>query len=396
IQDYIRNSGDQDYPFTDQGRVLRVATPEDLQKQKEIEGRVPALIRETRQRATEKHGLDMKVVDVEPILGGELLTVYYVADDRVDFRSLVSDLASTHQTRIDMRHVGARDEARLVADYEKCGQHCCCKQFLKVLKPVSMKAAKMQKATLDPQKISGRCGRLMCCLRYEQESYEELKKKLPHRRTRVGTPEGPGLVIDTQILTQLVLVELEEDRRKVAVTVDDLCDPEACPPREEIQQTEPLVGRYPTDPGGDPEISAQRGRDRQARDEQRGEGRKKRRKRSSRKRGAGQTPAAGDKSDAFPKAGAGAPETGDQQGAATTKKKKKRRRRKKKTGSNAQAQKPDTGTGNASAGEANTPAAISESSGEQKTGEAGAHKRRPHKKRRKRKPRRGHKPGHDG
>ena len=134
----------------------------------------------------------MNVVDVEPILGQEQLTVYYMSEDRVDFRELVKDLASEFGTRIEMRQVGGRDEARLTADYEKCGQHCCCKNFLKVLKPISMRSAKTQKATLDPLKISGRCGRLMCCLRYEDETYTDLKKRLPHRKTRVGTPEGPG------------------------------------------------------------------------------------------------------------------------------------------------------------------------------------------------------------
>ena len=134
-----------------------------------------------------------------------------------------------------MRQVGARDEARLVADYEKCGQHCCCKNFLKVLQPVSMRSAKTQKATLDPLKISGRCGRLMCCLRYEDQTYKELKKNLPHRKTRVGTSEGPGLVMDGKILTQLVLVKLEYDNRQIAVPVEELIAPEDCPSREEVE-----------------------------------------------------------------------------------------------------------------------------------------------------------------
>jgi len=128
-----------------------------------------------------------------------------------------------------MRQVGARDEARLVADYERCGQHCCCKNFLKVLLPVSMRSAKQQKQSLDPRKISGRCGRLMCCLRYEDQTYRDLKKNLPHKKTRVGTPDGPGIVVDSQILTQLVLVELEHDSRQVAVPMEDLSDPETCP-----------------------------------------------------------------------------------------------------------------------------------------------------------------------
>jgi cell fate regulator YaaT (PSP1 superfamily) len=139
----------------------------------------------------ESHGLPMKVVEAEPILGGERLTFYYTSDDRVDFRELVREL-SRYRARIDMRQVGARDEARLTADYEKCGQYCCCKNFLKVLKPISMKSAKVQKATLDPVKISGRCGRLMCCLRYEDETYEIAAKKLPKRKARVGTPTATG------------------------------------------------------------------------------------------------------------------------------------------------------------------------------------------------------------
>ncbi|MEE2895023.1 MAG: regulatory iron-sulfur-containing complex subunit RicT, partial [Planctomycetota bacterium] len=180
-------------------------------------------------RLVADHGLEMSVVDVEPILGQEQLTVYYMSEDRVDFRDLVKALASEFGTRIEMRQVGGRDEARLTADYEKCGQHCCCKNFLKVLKPVSMRSAKQQKATLDPLKISGRCGRLMCCLRYEDQTYRELKANLPHRKTRVGTTEGPGLVVDGKILTQLVLVELEHDKRRIAVPIEELLDPDDCP-----------------------------------------------------------------------------------------------------------------------------------------------------------------------
>jgi hypothetical protein len=133
---------------------------------------------------------------------------YYLSEDRVDFRELVRRLAAELQTRIEMVQVNDREEARLVADYEKCGQHCCCRQFLKVLKPVSMRSAKVQKNTLDPQKISGRCGRLMCCLRYEDQTYSDLKKQLPHRKTLVESEDGIGVVLDSQILTQLVLIRI--------------------------------------------------------------------------------------------------------------------------------------------------------------------------------------------
>lgn len=221
--DYIENSGGRQYPFSTDGRALRVATPEDLDRQAQLEQSKHAL-RTDAKRIVESMALPMRVVDVEPILGAERLTVYFSSEDRVDFRDLVHRLQEAWGQRVDMRQVGARDEARVAADYERCGQYCCCKNFLKVLKPISMKSAKVQKATLDPLKISGRCGRLMCCLRYEDETYEDLRKRLPHRKTRVGTPEGDGIVVDAQILTQLVLVELDGGTR-VAVPVESLTEP---------------------------------------------------------------------------------------------------------------------------------------------------------------------------
>ena len=207
---YIENSGGKDYPFSTQGRVVRVATIEDLKQQEVLDAGKMDMIRFAK-RAIADANLPMKLVEVEPLLGGERIIFHFASEQWVDFRELVGVLAHEFRTRIELHQVNARDEARLVADYEKCGQHCCCKQFLKVLKPVSMKSAKVQKATLDPTKISGRCGRLMCCLRYEDETYDSLKKNLPHRQTRVITEEGPGTVLDTQILTQLVLVALDAE-----------------------------------------------------------------------------------------------------------------------------------------------------------------------------------------
>jgi cell fate regulator YaaT (PSP1 superfamily) len=226
--DYIDNSGGKDYPFHSKGRILRVATIEDLNAQSALDARRREAVKNARAIVAELQ-LAMKIVEAEPILGGECMTFYYMSEQRIDFRELVQRLASQFSTRIEMRQVGARDEARIVADYERCGQHCCCKNFLKVLKPVSMRQAKVQKATLDPLKISGRCGRLMCCLRYEDQTYRELKAKLPHRNTRVGTAEGPGVVVDSKILVQLVLVRLEHDMREIAVPVEELMDPNACP-----------------------------------------------------------------------------------------------------------------------------------------------------------------------
>lgn len=247
--EYIDSSGGRDFPFYDKGRVLRVATLEDMNQHAACEQAAHGMKLQAR-KAAEELGLTIRVVQAEPILGGETLTYYYLAeqsegaipgqpkeqgnrgpDPRLQAGKLRDALqrAAPEGARVEVRPVGARDEARLTADYERCGQHCCCKNFLKVLKPVPMRAAKQQKATLDPLKISGRCGRLMCCLRYEDESYRELAARLPHRKTRVGTPEGAGLVMDTQILTQLVLVKLEFDGREIAVPVEELIDPAEAP-----------------------------------------------------------------------------------------------------------------------------------------------------------------------
>lgn len=219
--DYIENSGGKDYPFSTHGKVLRVASVEDLQEQERLDLDRPKIMDFT-MKLIDHLKLPMKVVDVELLLGGERVIFHYISEQWVDFRGLVRQLASEYQTRIEMRQVNDREEARLVADYERCGQHCCCKQFLKVLKPVSMRSAKVQKATLDPAKISGRCGRLMCCLRYEDQTYETLRKKLPHRQSRVMTEDGPGTVIDSQILTQLVLVRLDDASSTAAYPVENI------------------------------------------------------------------------------------------------------------------------------------------------------------------------------
>ena len=220
LLDYIEQSGGGDFPFSQSGRVLRVATPQDTAEQQRLDSQRSQYLKIAR-NMVEVHRVPIKMVDVEFLLGGEKVIFYFYSEHRVDFRSLVRDMAHQLHARIDLRQVGARDEARLVADYEKCGQHCCCKQFLKVLTPISMRSAKMQKATLDPAKISGRCGRLMCCLRYEDQTYEELRKRLPPKHSRVRTAEGEAWVMDGQILTQLVLVQYD-DGRQVAVPMEGI------------------------------------------------------------------------------------------------------------------------------------------------------------------------------
>lgn len=244
IRDYIDASGGRDYPFFERGSILRIATPEDLRMFTEREADAQRIAAKCKELA-KFYVLDMTVVAAELTLEGERGVIYYYAEQRVDFREMVQEIASEFRTKLDMRQVGSRDEAKLVADYEKCGQHCCCKTFLKVLKPVSMRTAKQQKATLDPLKISGRCGRLMCCLRYEDSTYRDLKANLPHRKTRVGTMEGPGIVMGGQILTQLVEVKLEADSRHIAVPVEELMDPNECPAPGEYSESERRFGDAP-------------------------------------------------------------------------------------------------------------------------------------------------------
>lgn len=246
--EYIENSGGRKYPFYEQGRVVRVATKEDLDEQARLEQSKHGMRTVVRSRI-KANGLDMRLVEVEPLLGGERVVVYFSAEDRVDFRDLVKELQVDLKNRVELVQVGARDEARIVADYERCGQYCCCKNFLKVLKPISMKSAKIQKATLDPLKISGRCGRLMCCLRYEDETYDQLRKNLPHRKSRVGTPDGDGTVIDSQILTQLSKILLD-DGTVVAIAIEELTEPTHAKAPEKPERAERPKRREPRRAGG--------------------------------------------------------------------------------------------------------------------------------------------------
>jgi cell fate regulator YaaT (PSP1 superfamily) len=218
--EYIRNSGGRSFPFSDSGRVLRVATAQDMAVQKRLDDTRSDYLSKARELVA-RHKVAMKIVEVEQLLGQERIIFYFISEHRVDFRMLVRDMAHEFHARIELTQVGARDEARLVADYEKCGQHCCCKQFLKVLTPISMRSAKIQKGTLDPAKISGRCGRLMCCLRYEDQTYEDLRKRLPNRNTRVRTEKGEAWVLEGQILTQLVMLQFDDGER-TAVPMEEI------------------------------------------------------------------------------------------------------------------------------------------------------------------------------
>lgn len=325
--EYIENSGGRQYPFHDKGRVLRIATVEDLQEQERLEQRKNEL-RLIAKRQVERSGLPMQIIEAEPLLGGERIVVYFGAEDRIDFRDLVQDLQTEIGCKVELRQVGARDEARITADYERCGQYCCCKNFLKVLKPVSMKSAKVQKATLDPLKISGRCGRLMCCLRYEDETYEELRKNLPHRKSRVGTPDGDGVVLSTQILTQLALIKLD-DGTEAAYPIEDLTKPEhkTAPERPERRADKPVRERPRRAPRE--EQASEPSRDDEGGEDQ-GATKKKRRRRRKRKPSEGGGEASGSPQDA--KNTPSSADAGGGDGGGQPKKKKRRRRRRREGG----------------------------------------------------------------
>jgi cell fate regulator YaaT (PSP1 superfamily) len=219
MREYFADS-EADFSEGQAGKFVRYATPDDISEERHLR-KIAREEMECCRRFVKEMNLPMKIVDAEHVLGGERIIFYFMSDGRVDFRELVKRIAQEYQTRIEMRQIGSRDEARLLGDVESCGQQCCCQRFLKNLKPVNMRMAKMQKATLDPAKISGYCGRLKCCLRYEDETYTELKKRLPKKNTLVKTEHGRGKVVDAQILTQLVVVEYENGD-KAAVSVDEM------------------------------------------------------------------------------------------------------------------------------------------------------------------------------
>jgi cell fate regulator YaaT (PSP1 superfamily) len=218
---YAQNSGADFYRLKN-GRILRVATSVDLLEERKINEEAEEKLEFARRLVRERR-MPMKMVTCEQLFGGERIIYYYMSEVRVDFRELVRDLNHEYHTRVEMRQIGHRDEARLTADYEICGRECCCKNFLKTLRPVSMQMAKLQKSTLDPSKVSGRCGRLRCCLRYEHEGYTELNNRLPRIGLMVRVGEGLGTVVDRQVLTQLVMLEFEGGKRR-AYPVEDLLD----------------------------------------------------------------------------------------------------------------------------------------------------------------------------
>jgi cell fate regulator YaaT (PSP1 superfamily) len=194
------------------GQILREMTSEDASELSHIHAKERSEF-EACQKHVRQLSIPMQLVDLEHLFGGERIVIYYLSEERVDFRDLVKLLASDFQTRIEMRQIGVRDEAKLLADYGDCGKPLCCNTHLLEMPPVSMKMAKLQKATLDPTKISGRCGRLKCCLRYEYDTYEEFSQSLPPIGSDIVTASGRARVLNQEILAQQLLVQMEDNRR---------------------------------------------------------------------------------------------------------------------------------------------------------------------------------------
>ncbi|MEY8311174.1 stage 0 sporulation family protein [Oscillospiraceae bacterium 42-9] len=191
-------------------KLIRRATPEDLRQVEENHRKEKAAFKACEKRIAAR-GLEMKLVEVEYTFDNSKILFYFTADGRVDFRELVKDLAGLFRTRIELRQIGVRDEAKMLGGMGICGRPFCCGSFLAGFQPVSIKMAKEQGLSLNPVKISGACGRLMCCLKYEQEAYQDLLRTTPKVNAIVSTPDGKGVVIDQNLLTRRLTVRLDKD-----------------------------------------------------------------------------------------------------------------------------------------------------------------------------------------
>lgn len=203
--------------------IVQRATPVDLAMQEEFRQREASALEKCQGKVAEL-GLPMKVVGSEYNFNGRRLLFAFTSEQRVDFRELVRTLARSFKTRIEMKQIGARDEAKLIGGYGRCGRELCCSSWLTEFHPVSIKMAKQQDLPLAPSEISGLCGRLLCCLAYENDQYAETKKVLPKVGTSVSTPHGKGVIVGLNVLTESVVVKLQSE-----LTVEVKAD--------EVQQT---------------------------------------------------------------------------------------------------------------------------------------------------------------
>ncbi|SHF06258.1 Cell fate regulator YaaT, PSP1 superfamily (controls sporulation, competence, biofilm development) [Seinonella peptonophila] len=190
-------------------QVIRVATDEDLEQLQSNDQAAKSALQICQEKINQ-HQLEMKLVDAEYTFDRNKVIFYFTAEGRVDFRELVRDLASVFRTRIELRQIGVRDEAKLLGGIGPCGRVLCCSSFLGDFEPVSIKMAKDQSLSLNPAKISGLCGRLMCCLKFENDSYENIKERMPDIGQQVVTPDGDGRVVVLNLLEKRVQVKLFE------------------------------------------------------------------------------------------------------------------------------------------------------------------------------------------
>ncbi|MBI4317658.1 MAG: stage 0 sporulation family protein [Chloroflexi bacterium] len=216
--------------------VLRRAMPEDLRQIETFRTKEHDALRKCGEKVAQ-HGLPMKLVSAEYNFDGSRLTFYFTAEGRVDFRELVKDLGATFRTRIELRQIGVRDEAKMLGGLGRCGRQLCCASFLGDFAPVSIRMAKEQDLPLNPMKISGVCGRLLCCLGYENETYCQAKLKLPRTGEEVETPQGHGKVVGVNILKDAVTVELES-KTTIEVPACQLTrrEPAHKPPQPNLQK----------------------------------------------------------------------------------------------------------------------------------------------------------------
>ena len=244
--------------------ILRIATPEDEQHQTWCEQREKDAFQVCLDKV-EKLGLEMKLVEVECAFDNSKLIFYFTANGRVDFRELVKELASTFRTRIEMRQIGVRDEAKMLGGLGACGRPLCCAAFLNDFQPVSIRMAKEQNLSLNPTKISGQCGRLMCCLKYEQDNYEKTLRRLPKVGREINTPDGVGVIVDIAVIREKVKVRMrrpddtfdvvEYDLDEVAPLGKSLPQKEEAPAAEETEAREEAQSAEAAEAGETPEAA---------------------------------------------------------------------------------------------------------------------------------------------
>ncbi len=225
--------------------VARMAEPDEIDHADKFEAKERKAVSDSGRLVAEL-GLPMKILSAEYSLDGKHLTFFFSSEERVDFRDLVRDLAGRFRARVELRQIGARDEAKLIGGFGRCGRELCCASFLSDFTPISIRMAKEQNLPLNPMKISGVCGRLLCCLSYENEQYRDMKRHMPKSGQHIETPMGPARVINSNPLRETVFVELE-NRVRVDVPLADIGAAAAvkAPSRPEGQATEKAPDKAP-------------------------------------------------------------------------------------------------------------------------------------------------------